>query len=49
MSETQAAPAPRFGATVPPTPRRPREADAALLRDWGLDPALAEELSRSGD
>ncbi len=46
---TQAAPAPRFGATVPPTPRRPREADAALLRDWGLDPALAEELSRSGD
>ncbi len=45
----QAAPAPRFGATAPPAPQRPREADAALLIDWGLDRGLAEALARSGE
>ncbi|MDE2479851.1 MAG: CoA transferase [Betaproteobacteria bacterium] len=40
----QAAPAPRFGATPAPLPRRPVQADAAALRAWGLDAALAAEL-----
>ena len=41
----QASPAPRFGSTPAPMPRRPRHADAAVLRDWGLDAALADELA----
>ncbi len=46
---SQAAPAPRFSVTMPPVPHRPRQAGAQLLRDWGLDPGLAEDLAGSGE
>ena len=46
---SQAAPVPRFVRTPAQQPRRPADADQALLRDWGLGPALAADLTQRGD
>jgi alpha-methylacyl-CoA racemase len=48
---TQPAPAPRFSRTPPATPGAPSEAGAhseAILRDWGVAPALVERLRHEG-
>jgi alpha-methylacyl-CoA racemase len=46
---SQAAPVPRFGQTPAEAPRGPVDADQAMLRAWGLEPALAADLSQGGD
>lgn len=47
----QAAPAPRFSRTPadrPGAPARPGEHGEAVLRDWGVEPALVADLKRDG-
>ncbi len=46
---SRAEPVPRFGRTPARTPHRPTDADQALLREWGLEPGLAADLTRGGD